>query len=65
MNNKLYFYRMLMWCMQKLWRHMAAYENAMCHTRVHVRACACARVCACVRVCAHVCVINDNKHPFH
>ena len=34
---------------------MAVYENATCHTRVHVRVCA----CACVRV------INENMHPFH
>ena len=41
----------------KKWRrHVAAYENATCHTRVHVRMCkfVCVRVCARVRAC--VCV---------
>ena len=33
------------------WRHhVAVYENAMCHTRVHVLA------CVSVHVCADVCV---------
>ena len=36
----------------KMRHHMAAYENAMWHTRVHLR------------ICARVCVINENKHPF-
>ena len=42
----------------KMWRYMAAYENATWHTCVHV----CARVCA--RVCIRVRVINENKYPF-
>ena len=40
----------------KLRRHVAVYENVMCHTLVHVRPCA--RVCACARV------INENKRIF-
>ena len=39
----------------KLRRHMAPYENDMCHTHVHVRACVGAWVCASV--------INE-KAPF-
>ena len=60
MKKKLYFYYVLMWQLtwsrQKLWHHVAAYENATCLTHVHMRACAGVRVC--------VCVINENKHPF-
>ena len=64
MNKKLYFYRVMMWqltwCGQKLRRHVATYDNVMCHIRLHVHSCVCACVCACVRT--HV--INENKHPF-
>ena len=51
----------VMWT--KSWRHVAAYENAMCHTHVHVHMCVSARVCGCAYVCVCVCVINE-KTPF-
>ena len=48
---------------EKIWHHVAAYENVTWHTM-----CICACVCmgVCVRVCVRVrmCGINENKHPF-
>ena len=42
----------------KKWHHVATYETATCHARVHV--------CTCVRVCARVCTcifVYKEKAP--
>ena len=44
-------------------RHVMAYENASCHTRVHVCACVSERVCVCAHMCAGMCM-NNEIAPF-
>ena len=48
MNIKLFLQSRADVAQNKQWHHVVAYENAMCQTRIHVRAGMSVRVCACL-----------------